>query len=78
MAKITQHVVPASKGGWNVRRGGSEKATKHFYTKAPAIDYARALSKNQGAELFIHNRDGKISNPNSYGNDSCPPKDKKH
>lgn len=78
MTKKTQHVVPAPQGGWNVKKGGSEKATRHFETKAPAIDYAKQLSKKQGAELYIHNKDGRISNPNSFGNDPNPPRDTKH
>ena len=77
MTKKTQHVVPAPQGVWNVKKGGSEKATRHFETKTPAIDYAKQLSRKQGAELYIHNKDGRISNPNSYGNDPNPPKDKK-
>ena len=34
MAK-TQHVVPNPQSGWDVKKGGSEKATKHFDTKKP-------------------------------------------
>ena len=43
----------------------------------PAVDYARDLAKKQEAELVIHNKGGKISEKDSYGNDPCPPKDKK-
>ncbi|NTU74289.1 DUF2188 domain-containing protein [Candidatus Roizmanbacteria bacterium] len=35
------------------------------------------IAKTQKTELVIHNQDGKISNKNSFGNDPCPPKDKK-
>lgn len=75
MAK-TQHVVPNPTSGWDVKKGGSDKSTKHFDTKQPAVDYARDLAKKQEAELVIHNKDGKISQKDSYGNDPCPPKDK--
>ena len=78
MPKTTQHVVPASGGGWNVKKGGADRATKHFDTKAPAIKYAIQISKKQGAELVIHNKDGRVANPNSYGNDPHPPIDKKN
>ena len=74
MAK-TQHVVPNPTSGWDVKKGGSSKATKHFDTKQPAVDYARDLAKKQEAELVIHNKDGKISQKDSYGNDPCPPRD---
>ena len=42
----------------------------------PGVDYARDLAKKQEAELVVHNKDGKISQKDSYGNDPCPPKDK--
>lgn len=77
MPKTTQHVVPSPKGGWNVKKGGAEKATKNFGTKNKAVDYAKGVAKNQDAELVIHGKDGKIQNPNSYGHDPCPPKDTK-
>ena len=76
MAK-TQHVVPKNTGGWVVVKCGSDKATKHFETKQPAVDYARDLAKKQAAELEIHNKNGTIGQNDSHGNDPCPPKDKK-
>ena len=56
-----QHVVPDKNGGWNVKGAGNSKATKHFDTKQPATDYARKISQNQGSELIIHNKDGRIA-----------------
>lgn len=72
----TQHVVPNS-GGWDVKRGGGTKTTKHFDNKALAIAFARDISRNQGAELIVHGRDGKIQTSDSHGSDPCPPVDKK-
>ncbi len=69
-----QHVVPSKNNGWNVKGEGNTKATKHFDTKNPAIDYARNISKNQKSELVIHNKDGKIAQKDSHGHDSYPPK----
>jgi hypothetical protein len=37
----------------------------------------RGIGRNQHSELVIHNRDGKISQCDSHGNDPCPPRDKK-
>jgi len=71
-----QHVVP-SNGQWQVKRQGSEKATKNFETQKQAIDYARSIAIKQQSELVIHGRDGRIRDKDSYGNDPCPPKDKK-
>ena len=73
------HVVPNTpRGGWDTKRENAERASKHFEKKAEAISAAIAQAKKIGAEMIPHNKDGKISNPNSYGGDSCPPKDKKH
>ena len=36
------------------------------------------LAKKLKVEHVIHNKDGKISDKDSYGNDPFPPKDKKN
>lgn len=69
----THHVVPD--GGWNVKRGGAERSSGNFDNKQDAIDRAREISRNQGTELRIHNRDGRISQSDSHGHDPNPPKD---
>ena len=77
MARITHHVVPNSdRGGWDVKRGGSKRSLRHFDTKKDAVNTARRISQNQSSELVIHNKDGKISQSDSHGNDPCPPRDK--
>ena len=80
MAKRKEiHVVPNSqRGGWDTKRENAERASKHFNTKEKAISSAITQAKKIGAEMIPHNKDGKISNPNSYGGDPCPPRDKKH
>ena len=70
----THHVVPNPGGGWNVKRGGGERASSHHDTKRDAIDNARQVSRNQGTELRIHNKDGRISSSDSHGGDPFPPK----
>lgn len=78
MPRKEHHVVPnKEKGGWDVKKPGAEKASVHTDTKADAIKKGREISKNQETELVIHNKDGKISESDSHGNDPCPPKDKK-
>ena len=67
--RITQHVIPHPDGGWSVKLGGSIQVTKRFKTQREAIQYARQISKNQGAELYIHRRDGLIRKKDSYSND---------
>ncbi len=75
--KKTHHVVPNTQGGWNVKKGGGKKSIKHFTQKKDAENYARQISTNQGSELIIHGKDGKIQRSDSHGNDPNPPKDKK-
>lgn len=70
----THHVVPSSAGGWDVKRGGSERASSHHDTKREAIDQGREVSRSQRTELRIHNKDGKISSSDSHGGDPNPPK----
>lgn len=70
----THHVVPNPKGGWDVKRGGGERASGHHDTKREAVDQARQVSRNQETELRIHNRDGRIAQSDSHGRDPNPPK----
>lgn len=77
MARLERHVVPNSKGGWDSKRSNAEKASKHFGTKAEAMEWSKEKSKEEGSELIPHGKDGQIQNPNSYGKDPCPPKDNK-
>ena len=73
MSKRNQHVVP-HEGGWAVRGAGSQRASSVHRTQREAIDAARGIARNQGSELFIHGRDGRIRERDSYGNDPYPPK----
>lgn len=68
-----QHVVP-HKDGWAVKSEGAEKAGSLHRTQVAAIEKAREVSKNQGSELFIHGRDGRIRERDTHGNDPFPPK----
>ena len=50
---------------------------RNYETKKEAMEAGRRMSINQGTELIPHRKDGTIQNPNSHGNDPCPPRDKK-
>ena len=77
MAKRDYHVVP--KGNqWGLVREGGERATSLHSTQGKAIQAGRELAKQQQTELVIHRPDGRIRDSDSYGNDPCPPKDRKH
>ena len=62
----SHHVVPNQNGGWDVKRGGGERASARFDAKAHAIDRGREISRN--------NRDGRIASSDSHGNDPNPPR----
>lgn len=64
--------------GWAVKREGGEKASSVHPTKAQATEAGRKTAKAEKVELVIHNKDGKISDKDSYGNDPKSSKDKKH
>ncbi len=72
MPKKNQHVVPHS-GGWAVKGAGNEQATSVHETQREAISAARDIAINNSSELFIHNRQGRFRERNSYGNDPFPP-----
>jgi uncharacterized protein YdaT len=77
MSKRKEHHVVPKDGGWAVKKSGAKRTTKNFENKSEAVDFARDISKNQGSELIIHGRDGKIQKADSHGKDPIPPKDKK-
>lgn len=70
----SHHIVPNPDGGWDVKRGGGQRATSHHGTKREAIDAGRKVSRNQHTELRIHNKDGRIASSDSHGGDPYPPK----
>ena len=71
-----QHVVKHP-NGWAVKGAGNQKATAVTKTQAEAIKIAENIARNQQSDTKIHGTDGAIRAGNSYGNDPCPPKDKK-
>ncbi len=72
-----QHVVPRD-DGWAVRGEGNKRDTSNHDTQKEAIDAAKDIAINQRGEVVIHGRDGKIRDKDSYGNDPCPPRDRKY
>jgi hypothetical protein len=71
-----QHVV-RHPDGWAVKGSGNRKATKITQTQSEAIKKAESIARNQKSDTKIHGENGKIRAGNSYGNDPCPPRDKK-
>lgn len=73
MSKKGQHVVPNGEK-WSVRRAGASRASGTYTTQQEAIEKARTIARNQGTELYVHGRDGRIRERSSFGNDPFPPK----
>lgn len=74
MAGKSHHVVPNPHGGWDVKRGGAQRASGHFDTKQEAVDSGRKISRNQKTEFVVHGANGRIQFADSHGNDPFPPK----
>ena len=74
MSGKNQHVTPHPDGGWQIKGAGNSKATKRTDTQAEAIRIAREIASNQRSELVVHNREGRIRQKNSQGNDPFPPR----
>ena len=70
-------VSPKENGGRRVHQSGSQRDSAHTSTKAEAVQKAESIARNQWLETKIQNLDWKISGWNSYGNDPCPPKDRR-
>ena len=71
---INQHVVKRERG-WAVLGEGNQRDTIVLPTQAAAIEKAREIARNQGTELIIHGRSGRIRDKDSHGGDPCPPHD---
>jgi uncharacterized protein YdaT len=73
VAKRGQHVVPNNRG-WAVKRAGASKASSTHSTQDEAVREATRIARNQRTEVYIHGRDGRIRERNSYGRDPYPPR----
>jgi len=74
-------VVKNSSGGWDTKQDKASRASSHNDTQKEAEKDAKRFSANSGGgEVRIHGVDGKIRDSDTVfpGNDSNPPKDRKH
>jgi Uncharacterized protein conserved in bacteria (DUF2188). len=74
MSRKSHHVVHNPQGGWDVKKGGADRASAHCETKIEAIKIGREISQNQKSEFLIHNLNGKIGSADSHGHDPFPPR----
>ena len=64
---------PNSEGGWDLKKEGAKRATRHFDTKKDGLDFSRPfVREQQDSQLIIKKKDGVIQTEHTYGND--PPK----
>lgn len=63
---------------WAIIGANNMRHTKIVDTQKEAIKIARDIAINQNSELRVQDRTGKWRKCNSYGSDSCPPKDKNY
>jgi hypothetical protein len=66
MSGMNQHVIPSG-DRWAVRRVGASRSSKVFETREEAVAAARSIARNNSADLYIHDRDGRISQRVSFG-----------
>lgn len=67
------HVVPNG-GKWSVRSAGASRTSGTYDTQKEATTAARERAKNNGTELYVHGRDGRIRERSTFGKDPNPPK----
>lgn len=72
------HVTHRNDGSWAVIGERDNRASGLYGTQRDAIESGRDLARNNKSELFIHDRENKIRDRDSYGRDPFPPRDRKH
>jgi len=63
---------------WETKKEGQSKPLASSYAKATAEEKSIKEAKRAEVEHVIHNKNGRISDKDSYGKDPNPPIDKKH
>lgn len=71
------HVVPHN-GSWATRKEGASRVGATASTQGAAIARAREQATRERVEVVIHRPNGQIRDSDSYGNDPCPPRDRKN
>lgn len=79
MAKKNIHTVyNSNREMWETKKEGQAKPLASSHTKVAAEEKSAKEAKKALVDHVIHNKDGKISDKDSYGKDPNPPIDKKH
>ena len=67
------HVSQTPDGRWQAKKEGADRASKVTDKQSQAINAAEQIARREKTEMFIHGRDGKIRERNTYGKDPFPP-----
>lgn len=67
------HVTPRDEG-WAVIREGADRASSVHPTQEEAERAGRGTARRDETEFFLHGRDGRIRERDSYGHDPHPPR----
>ena len=65
---------PHAGGGWQNKIEGNQRASNTAPTKAEAQAKGRTMAQRLETEHKIQNREGRITERNSYGKDPFPPR----
>lgn len=68
MAKKAVHVVPSG-GKWGVKKEGSARAASSHKTQSTAWKKGQSIAKTEKTEAYLHGKDGRIRERNTYGHD---------
>ncbi len=76
MRKNKQIWVSPAKDGWRLHRPGAKRSIKKTDTQKEGFNVAREVGLNQGGEVIVQGRDGRIREKNSHPPplDRFPPK----
>jgi hypothetical protein len=65
---------PHPGGGWQNKVEGNTRASNTAPTKAESQAEGRRMAESRKTEHKIQNKEGRITERNSYGNDPFPPR----
>lgn len=69
--------VTGKNGAFRVASEGADRAASVHRTQSEAIEAGREIAQSRRADLVIQGENGRIRDRETYGNDPCPPKDKR-
>jgi hypothetical protein len=66
--RVTYHVVPGERGGWDVKQENSGKTMGNHRSRTEAILQGRDLARtHEYSLLVIHDREGRVEKQYNYG-----------